>query len=214
MTRSQEKQQFGVVCLSLLWSTALLVYRMTIESDWLERGLLWNLFLAAIPLFWSAAFAWANDRSNRPLAAAFFMLWLIFFPNAPYLLTDLIHLITRAGPQQWFVLAILISCAGTGTLLGYLSLLRIHSEVDKVFNKTAGWLVAGGSLLLSGFGIYVGRFLRWNSWNAFTSPLDVAKDVVHQLLHPGSHPHPILVTVIVGTGLLIGYLAVRVTAHD
>lgn len=214
MSRTLEKQRFAVVCLSLAWCTLLIIYRMITEYDWLERGLLWNLFLAAIPLFWSAAFQWANETRRPGFSVIFFATWLIFFPNAPYLLTDLIHLITRAGAQQYYILAMLLSCAGTGTLLGYLSLLRIHSEVEKLFNKTAGWLVVGGSLLLCGFGIYVGRFLRWNSWNAVTSPLEVVKDVVTHMLYPSPHPNPLLVSLIVGTGLLIGYLAVRVTAQE
>lgn len=212
MTLSHEKQRLGIVYLLLLWCTALVTYRMYLAPDYLAVGMLWNLFLATVPLFWAAAFKWANGYKNRVLAGVFFLLWLLFFPNAPYLLTDMLHLGPRPGVGLWYLLAMLLSCAGTGALLGYFSLMDMQSEIEKMFNKPVGWLMAGGSLVLCGFGIYVGRFLRWNSWNALTSPLDVLRDVAARFVNPGPFPHPLEATLVFGVGLIIGYLALRVLA--
>ena len=96
----------------------------------------------------------------RIVEAGCFALWLLFLPNAPYTLTDLLHLTTAASAPAWYDLALLLSCAGTGLLLGYLSLIDVHDLVAKTFGLAMGWLLAFASLLLSGFAIYLGRFLR------------------------------------------------------
>ena len=214
MKISNEKQQFAIAGLLLFWCAALLGYRLYCSFDRLAVALMWNLFLAVVPLFWSSAFQAANARGHRVLAGFCFALWLLFLPNAPYLLTDLIHLAPRPhfGVPLWYVLAMLLFCAGTGTLLGYLSLINVHLVVEQKFGKTAGWIVAGASLMLCGFGIYLGRFLRWNSWDAFTHPIQLLKAVIGQFIDAGPHPRPLDVTLIYGVGLIIGYLALRVVA--
>lgn len=210
MTISNEKQRLAVAALLLLWCVALIAFRIHLAPDGLAVALLWNLFLAAVPLLWSAAFQSAMQRGHRFWAALFFGLWLLFLPNAPYLLTDLIHLAPRPHVPLWFLLAMLLSCAGAGTLLGYLSLATVHAVIEEKFGTIFGWLIAGGSLLLCGFGIYVGRFLRWNSWDMVTRPLTLLRAIARQFVDAGPHPHPIPVTLIFGGGLLLGYLALRV----
>lgn len=207
---SKEKQRFVVVGLLWLWCAILIGYRIHLAPDGLALGLVWNLFLASVPLLWSSAFATALRRGRGLLAGAFFCLWLLFFPNAPYLLTDLLHLAPRPFVPLWFLLAMLLSCAGTGTLLGYLSLIHVHTVVEEKWGQTTGWIVVAGSLLLCGFGIYLGRFLRWNSWDVFTKPVQLLRSVAGQFVDAGPYPHPAGVTLIFGVGLLIGYLGLRV----
>lgn len=192
------------------WCVALLLCSRELTSNWLGLALGWNLFLATVPLLWGAAFQSATRRGQWGWAAGCFGLWLLFLPNAPYLLTDLIHLGPRPSVPLWFVLALLLSFAGAGTLLGYLSLTRVHRVVEEQFGATTGWLMAGGALMACGFGIYIGRFLRWNSWDMMTRPLDLLRDIAGRFVDAGPHPHPIPVTLIVGGGLLLGYLALRV----
>jgi uncharacterized membrane protein len=134
------------------------------------------------------------------------------FPNAPYLLTDLIHLGPRPHVPLWYLLAMLLFCAGTGTLLGYLSLIEVHAVVARRKGPVVGWAVALGSLLACAGGIYVGRFLRWNSWDSLTRPWSLASDIARQFLVDTPHPHPVPVTLIYGGGLILGYLALRVVA--
>ena len=201
-----------VVAVLLIWSVSLVLCRMFWGAGWDGIGLLWNLLLAALPLLWSSAFVRAIARKHRIGASFSFALWILFLPNAPYLLTDLIHLASKPPVPQWYILAMLLSCAATGTLVGYVSLLDVHAAIERRFGFTAGWLLALGSLLLCGFGIYLGRFLRWNSWDALTRPLLFIRTVVGQWIDAGDHPHPLPVTLIFGGGLVIGYIALRVLA--
>lgn len=206
------RQKLLTVGALLGWCMALLGFRMHLAPDGLAVGLMWNLFLATVPLFWSTAFRIASER-ERPLAQVLsFSLWLLFLPNAPYILTDLIHLGPRPHVPLWFLLAMLLSCAATGTLLGYLSLLDVHAVIEARFGRVAGWAIAVGSLLGCGFGIYVGRFLRWNSWDAVTRPLQLLKSMAWQFIDSGPNPHPIPVTLVFGMGLVVGYLALRVAS--
>ena len=177
--------------------------------------LCWNLFLAWIP--WLAGQAFRTSSRRRAAAAwqlGWLGLWLLFLPNAPYILTDLLHLASRPPVPLWFDLALLLSCAGTGLLLGYSSLLEVQAAVEERFGRVMGWAVAAGSLFLSGFGIYLGRFRRWNSWQALTDPAGIFGDISDRLLDPMSYPRTYGVTMVFGGGLLLGYAALRLlTAH-
>jgi uncharacterized membrane protein len=198
-----------------LWCAALIVLRMERSGSLLYGFLLWNLFLAWIP--WLAARAFrASSRRHSPRLPrlGWLTLWLLFLPNAPYLLTDLLHLAPRPAVPLWYDLALLFSCAGTGLLLGYVSLLEVQGTVEEQLGRTAGWMVAAGSLFLSGFGIYLGRFLRRNSWDPFTDPAGLFLDIADRLLHPASYPRTYGVTLIFGIGLLLGYAALRVASSE
>jgi uncharacterized membrane protein len=209
MALSNSKQSLATVAMLLLWCVALIFWGTYAEMDFLTVGLLWNLFLASVPLMWGAAFRTATERKHPLWAALFFGLWLLFLPNAPYILTDLVHLEPRGNVPLWYILATLMSCASAGTLLGYISLSEVHIVVQRNFGKVAGWAVASLSLLLCGFGIYLGRFLRWNSWDALTKPVSLFQTIIGQFIDPGPHPHPVSVTLVFGIGLIVGYIALR-----
>jgi uncharacterized membrane protein len=212
MHLSPARQRLAIVAVLLLWCTTLLTYRIYISPDMLSVGLWWNLFLAVVPLMCSSALKAAHENKRPFLAALYFVVWLLFFPNAPYILTDLVHYRIIPGVPSWFLLAMLLSCAGAGTLFGYLSLIDVHAVAQRKFGVTIGWIVICGALILCGFGIYIGRFLRWNSWNAFNRPLELLREVMGQFVDAGPHPNPLAVTLVYGVGLIIGYLALRVIA--
>jgi len=135
--------------------------------------LIWNLFLAWLPLIFSLL-AWEKYRTGSVRSWHFAGLtgaWLLFFPNAPYICTDLIHLTTRYFSHFWVDLVLVLSCALTGLVVGFLSLFLMQSIVTRALGRMAGWcfiaLVAG----LSSFGIYLGRFMRFNSWDVVFQPL-------------------------------------------
>lgn len=135
--------------------------------------LIWNLFLAWIP-FIISYFTYTISLTRRLLyvvipVAAF--LWLIFFPNAPYILTDFQHL-AKASPELpvWYDVMMLIWFAFTGLLLGVVSLFLMQEIVRREFGRWVGWGFVIAVAGLSSAGIYVGRFLRWNSWDIFRNP--------------------------------------------
>ena len=206
---SVDSQRRAVVAVLLLWCGALVLYRMHLAPDRLPIWLQWNLVLAAVPMVFSFGFRAARTRNRLVPAGLCFALWLLFLPNAYYIITDIIHLARRPDVPLWYDLALLVSCAGTGVMFGYFSQIEVQNVVDKRFGKAAGWAITVGALFLSAFGIYLGRFLRWNSWNALTDPLALARAVAEAFVHPGTHPNPVPVTLIFGGALTLGYAAVR-----
>ena len=135
--------------------------------------LIWNLFLAWIP-FMIAYFTYTIALQRKllyfviPIAA---FLWLIFFPNAPYILTDFQHLAKPSpGLPVWYDVIMLIWFAFTGLLLGIVSLFLMQEIVRREFGRFVGWTFVAAVAGLSSAGIYVGRFLRWNSWDVFNNP--------------------------------------------
>jgi uncharacterized membrane protein len=162
-----------------------------------------NLILAWIPLLAAlAAYAAGRKRITFYLALPLCtLIWLIFFPNAPYLLTDFQHLATdNLKTPLWFDVIILLWFAWTGLLLGISSLYLMQEIVTKTFNRTIGWFFAIGVTILSSIGVYLGRFLRWNSWDILQDPLPIAKDVYGIVKNPlenmGTYGFTILFTLL------------------
>ena len=198
---------FGML---LSWCAALLLFRFVRSGSFALRFLAWNLFLAAIPAVAAWFFARAMAKgSSRIEQVGWFVIWLVFLPNAPYIITDFVHLSEHPGIPFWYDIALLISCAGTGLLLGYTSIADVQEAITRRFSSFAGWLLVIVAVLLSGFGIYLGRFLRWNSWDTLTSPIQLFREIADRLMNPLSHPQTFGVTVIYGVGLFLGYVALR-----
>ena len=167
--------------------------------------LIWNLFLAWLPLI----FAWLAVRwRKRPLpalAAAF--LWLLFFPNAPYLVTDLIHLRAIDPVPLWYDLILLLDFALLGLFLTFVSLRMMHDLVGSRFGAIVGWLFTLTVFGLSGLGVYIGRFLRWNSWDLFKRPLALLNDVWINL----DEPRTLVVSGLLALLMLFAYLIFSLT---
>lgn len=169
--------------------------------------LVWNIFLALVPYLISTLLTLYHDKfkSSWWIAAPFAM-WLCFFPNAPYILTDLFHLKERVDAPFWYDLALILFFAWNGFMLGYASLLDIQTILTTRFNAFMGWAVAIASLILAGFGIYLGRYLRWNSWDVVSSPENLLHDITTRITNPMDHPQTYGVTILFSTFLVLGYL--------
>ncbi|SHI86084.1 Uncharacterized membrane protein [Hymenobacter daecheongensis DSM 21074] len=194
---------------SLTLSAVLITLRVFWTHELVFVFLLWNLFLALIPFGLSTMLGVAAGRLKARLLVPVGLAWLLFFPNAPYILTDLFHLERRAGVPYWYDLALILSCAWNGLMLTYASLLDMQALVARRLGWAAGWIFATVALLLSSFGIYLGRFLRFNSWDVITNPLSLFYDILSRLLHPLEHPRAWGVTLLYGVFLLLGYATVR-----
>jgi len=129
----------------LAWCAALLALRSAYARNGTFLFLLWNLFLAAIPFVAAEGFARARWATARWPA---FVVWLLFLPNAPYIVTDFIHLKARPPVPLWYDVLLLISCAGTGLLLGYGSVMVVQRAIARRWGVRAGWLVAAVWLVL------------------------------------------------------------------
>lgn len=208
MTR--EARQLAVLALLPSWCALLLVARWVWSGHPAFLFLAWNLVLAAVPAVASTFLGRAARRRAHALSqAGWFLAWLLFLPNAPYIVTDFIHLHARPGAPLWFDIALFTSFAGTGLLLGYASTAEVQRVLRDRFGAAAAWVVVVGSLVLSGFGIYLGRFLRWNSWDVVADPLGRLGALVAGAVDPAAHPKPVAVTLVYGVGLVLGYVALR-----
>ena len=178
---------FGLMFGASLFSVFLVIARIAYSDSQQYRGLIWNLFLAWIPFvlaYIAYAFSWRRLWIYIAIPV-FAFLWLIFFPNAPYILTDLqyLHLNTTPVPL-WFDIIMLVWFSWTGMLLGLISLYLMHEIVHRHFGRLPGWLLV---LLVSGLssgGIYIGRFMRWNSWDILQNPSELAMDILGLVVDP------------------------------
>ena len=175
-----ERRQAAVVA-SLAFATALctlmLIVRALYDGSSTHFGLQWNLFLAWLPMLGALVAYNLGKRYGRrawPLILPFLGLWLLFFPNAPYILTDFIHLRPVGDVPLWYDLILVITYALTGVFLGLVSLYLMQSLVRRAFGAVTSWVFTLGVLAVTGFGVYLGRFPRWNSWDLLTDPITLA----------------------------------------
>jgi uncharacterized membrane protein len=182
-----------------VWCVALVVARRHAYGPGGFRYLVWNLGLAWLPLVFALLLYVAFRRRHTigeliALGAA----WLVFLPNAPYMLTDFIHLGDHHRLADSLILA---SFAFTALALGFASLLRVQIVVTRGVGARAGGIVAFGALFLASLGVYLGRVHRFNSWDVVTRPRLVAWTMWQGLDDPFAHLD-ILVFVVAGAGFL------------
>ncbi len=193
---------------------------VTLRIAWTGRFtylfLIWNLVLAWLPLIFALVLCheYQKERPRKRwrlgmLAA----LWLLFLPNAPYIFTDLVHLDTWFRNHYWVDLSLILLFALTGFMLGFLSLYLVQHVVADRFGRIVSWLFVAIVAGLSGFGIYVGRFLRWNSWSIITHPVGLALDLGHRAAHPLTNYLGVVFPILFATFLFLAYLMLYALTH-
>jgi len=200
----------SAICLAML--VARVVYSANLSFSFLA----WNLFLAWLPLLCSLFAYNAYKRRSRLswlVVAGCALAWLLFFPNAPYILTDLMHLRPRPDVPLWFDVLLVIAFAWTGLFLGLISLSLMQALVRRAAGTLASWGFALGVLSLSGFGIYIGRFLRWNSWDVFLSPGGLMADLLDAAQHPLLHARSLVFSGLFSLFLLSAYIMFVALTH-
>jgi uncharacterized membrane protein len=116
------------------------------------------------------------------------LLWLGFLPNSFYMITDLIHVQSSIGIDLLFNIVLVMLFIFNSVTAGFLSVYLVHKELLKRMYYTNAHIIIAGVFLLCSFAIYLGRFLRWNSWNVITSPFGILFDVTDTVLSPSTHP--------------------------
>jgi len=189
-----------------LFCVALVVVRNVHTGNVDLRYLIWNLFLAWIP-FALAVFVYDRWRRCRagPLLFVLGVLWLLFFPNAPYIATDFVHLEHDALIPYWYDAVTIAAFAWIGVLLGFASLYLMQTVVRQWRGAVAGWIFAFAAIGLGSLGIYLGRFLRLNSWDAVEHP-SVLPRILHAVARdPFAYQEAIAVTVLFTAALSFAY---------
>lgn len=201
--------------LSTALAVALFITRVVYSRSPDYRNLAWNLFLAWLPYIFSMAAAGLERIFPRrwwlllPIAA----LWLVFFPNAPYIVTDFYHLQVRYPVPLWFDILLIAVFAWTGSFLGIVSLRTMQDLVEKYLFRWVGWVFVAFSLGLAGFGVYLGRFGRFNSWDVFSNPKQVLQEILTSVLNPLGNLRLFGFTIIFTGLLVVFYLTFTSLSH-
>ncbi len=175
------------------FTCCLLICRIFISESLFYSFLPWNMFLAWIPLFVSGLI----KRSDKFLQLVFILIWLLFLPNSLYIITDLLHLRYRAPIPMWFDIMLIFSAALNGLMFAYISLIRIEQFFMEKFNKGTSVTLICLSLFLSSFGVYLGRFLRLNSWDVINDPYPLIQGITDRFLFPTDHPTTWSMTIVI-----------------
>ncbi len=198
----------GSLILSTLFSIGLLFIRWAIAGHPMFHWLVWDLFLAWMPM-WIAMVIYAlhiRGCANRGLLISLGIAWLLFLPNAPYLLTEFVHLGRRHHGVWWCDLVLTVGVAWNGLLLGLLSLFTIHHVLrERVGVGQAAWMTAG-ALALCSFGIALGRFQRFNSWDVIRHPIALVSSLADQFIHPLNYRKLFAMAVLLFGFLSLAYL--------
>jgi uncharacterized membrane protein len=187
---ARHKYKVGVFLLLNVASAiciTMVIARISYSDSYNYLGLVWNLFLAWIPFilaYFAYMLSWRRILIYLVIPA-FAFLWLIFFPNAPYILTDLQHLSQGSNAVPlWYDVIMLVWFSWTGMLMGVVSLYLMQEIIKRNFGRLMAWtfvlIVAG----LTNVGVYIGRFVRINSWDILQNPAGVANDLWSWLSDP------------------------------
>jgi uncharacterized membrane protein len=149
------------------------------------RFLVWNLVLAWIPFLLALAFYDGARRGRNRIGLLLTgALWLLFLPNAPYMVTDLVHLGQIPGAPLWFDGAMIAAFATTGLVLGLASVSLVHAVAIRAFGRLLAWAALLPVLGLCSLGVVLGRFGRLNSWDVLVRPERLGDVLVRHLADP------------------------------
>jgi uncharacterized membrane protein len=221
--RSDFLKLSAVLALSAAGCVLLFGLRVAISGRTFYRYLVWNLLLAIVPYLIAAAgvLLISRAREGRPrglVAAAVAVLWLAFYPNAPYIFTDFIHVVNktylRAAPADWLGLGALLwydllmnaAFAFIGHFIGLVSMWLIQASLAKVWGASFARALVGAAIVFSGFGIYLGRFSRLNSWDILVAP----RSVLAELAEASADPKAILFSAAFSLFILLTYVSLVV----
>jgi uncharacterized membrane protein len=199
---------FYPLVLSTILAVGFFVGRVIWSDERTFIFLIWNLFLAWLPyLFslgaliihrWQPSWWWAVIPPGA--------LWLLFFPNAPYIVTDLIHLDHRWPIPIWYDIGLLVMFLLAGCFLAIASLRSMQRIVSDYVGQMMSWVFVISTMGLTSFGIYMGRYLRWNSWDLFSSPFQILQDIYQPIRHPLSNKETIAFSIMFASILFVFYL--------
>jgi uncharacterized membrane protein len=174
-----------ILSLSMAFSGCMIAARVIYTGNLLFAFLVWNLFLAFLPY---ALTHWMQYRKKQKMPTwgliTLFLVWILIVPNSFYIITDLFHLGNYYNIPLWFDLAMILSFAWNGLLLGLLSVRQMEKIIQQRWAVRNELFFIYPVMWLNALGVYVGRYLRFNSWDVFTNPLGIVADIVDILLHP------------------------------
>ena len=185
MRASSNYKVHALSCTLTLLGIALLLLRFVLTHTIFYAFLVWNLFLAALPFFISQTASKLNATKTPKIFVLLLSgLWLLFLPNSFYIITDLKHLVLATEHTVLLDVILVLCFAINGVVLGFYAIDLMLETLTRLFPKLPKRLSLSVLFLLCGFGVYLGRELRWNSWDILTQPLPLLEDIFLRLSRP------------------------------
>jgi uncharacterized membrane protein len=174
-----------LLLLSIGFTLVLLTSRIIITQSFTYIFYAWNLFLAIMPFLCSRQMYKYKKLSFS--VVVLLIVWLLFFPNAPYIVTDLFHFAKRPDMPYWFDLCLVMSAAWNGLLLGFISLVQVEKLLGRFIKPQMMPYLNVLLILLCSYGVYLGRYMRFNTWDVICSPVILVKSSAKDWLFPIEH---------------------------
>jgi len=200
-----------LISVSLVFTLVLLAVRAVYTGEVVYFFYPWNLFLALVPLFFSGLLLKQKNLNFKSICIL--ALWLLFLPNAPYLVTDIFHFAERPPVPLWFDLMLVVSGAWNGILICMISLFKVERFLRSHYKSKFAEIIMFLLLIPCGYGIYIGRYLRYNSWDVITEPVSLIKTSTHHIYHPFQNLNVWLFTFVFALFLGIIYFTIKKLPH-
>lgn len=194
------------LAVSILFSLGLVGWRIFYTGHITYIFLVWNLILAFIPFAISELAFQASKKITAPANIIGILCCIAFLPNSPYIVTDLFHLRWHSQPSIWYDTVLIVSFAWNGMLLFFHTLINMDEKLFKEWSRPKAWLLKLCIMGLSGFGIYLGRYLRFNSWDVISDPWPLVYEIGDRIIHPFQHPLTWSMTLVYAFFLAFTYL--------
>lgn len=203
------QNEFRFLFLINIFGIALVFLRHIVTGGHFFYFLGWNLFLGAIPYGITLLMQRNENLKKGFIFMLLAFLWLLFLPNAPYIVTDLMHLSYTPYRWLWFDVIAILTFAISGLAFGFFSLQSMSEIVIKKYGNKIGNVIVSVTLFASAFGVYLGRFQRFNSWDIIHHPGHLMLDIANRFVYPLDHPRTWGMTLIVGLFLHILFYGIK-----
>ncbi|PWT77366.1 MAG: hypothetical protein C5B59_04210 [Bacteroidetes bacterium] len=202
-----------LLVMSTAFSCLLVFIRILYTGRITFLSLVWNLFLACVPyLITRKLHANSFWKKSKLIFVFLFIVWLLFIPNSFYIITDLFHLIDSVSHPVvpvWFSLLLIFSFAWNGLVMGILSVRQMEKMVGYLIPKLPEHLFVYPIMCLNAFGVYIGRWLRYNSWDVVANPFQLLGDALDILVHPYTYRYAWSIILCFSIFMTLMYLAIK-----
>ena len=196
-----------MLLISLGFTMILLAFRIVYSGTLNYIFYAWNLFLAVVPLLFSRKLQRHSQFSS--VSTGLLLGWLLFFPNAPYVITDIFHFKERLPVPKWYDLLLVTSAAWNGMILGFISLIQVEQFLSRQFSRIKVSAMISCFVFLCGYGIYIGRYMRYNSWDIITNPFRLIDETTDHFFNPIQHFRVWEFTLLFSVMLIIIYATLK-----
>ena len=205
-------QVWGILALAIV----LVLGRVVFAGSGYFLYLLWNLALALLPFVVSSVLLWyvLKGKAHPWVLIVGGIVWLLLFPNAPYIVTDVIHLKESHAAPLWYDALMLYTSAWAGMILALHSLGQIETIIRRYLSEKLTWISLAALVFISSFGIYLGRYLRWNSWDVIANPHNLSSDIWNIFANPQTHQDGFLITIVFFVFISVSYFAWRIPGRE